>query len=179
MSKEKKVELLGIQTAISNKTLGYAMIILRILIGWIFLQAGLDKLFSNFTSQTFLQNAINPANPFLPLFQFFATQTSWVDPLVTWSQILLGIAIIFGVFFRLSSFLGALQMGLFWIASFEGGLLAGFPVEYGFVVNSQLIYIFLLYILGSLGAGRLYGVDAWLEKTQIVENNAWLKYFLG
>lgn len=147
--------------------------------GWIFLQAGIEKIVDDFSSQSFLENAIHEANPFIPLFEFFATQTSWIDPLIIWSQLLMGFALLFGIFFRTTAFFAGLQLFLFWIAAFQGGLLAGFPVEHGFLVDSSLVYIVLLFGLGSLGAGRIYGVDKWLENTKFVKNNSWLKYFLG
>jgi thiosulfate dehydrogenase [quinone] large subunit len=33
--------------------------------------------------------------------------------------------------------------------------------------------------LGAFGAGRILGVDAWLEDTVLVEHNPWLRLLLG
>jgi thiosulfate dehydrogenase [quinone] large subunit len=37
----------------------------------------------------------------------------------------------------------------------------------------------LLFGLGALGAGRILGLDARLERTSLVQNNRWLRYLLG
>jgi thiosulfate dehydrogenase [quinone] large subunit len=71
------------------------------------------------------------------------------------------------------------MMLFYWLAALQGGLLAGLPLEHGWVVDDHLIYAFLLFGLGAFGAGRILGVDAWLERTSIVENNRWLRLFLG
>lgn len=70
-------------------------------------------------------------------------------------------------------------MLLFWLGSFEAGLMAGLPVEHGFVVNDTMVYMALLFGLGSWGAGRILGLDSKIEETEIVQNNEWLKYLLG
>ena len=33
--------------------------------------------------------------------------------------------------------------------------------------------------LGAIGAGRLLGLDAYLEDLELVRNNRWLRYILG
>lgn len=70
-------------------------------------------------------------------------------------------------------------MTLFWLASFQAGFIAGLPIEHGFLVNSNLVYVAILFGLGALGAGRLIGVDQYIEELELVENNSWLKYLLG
>jgi thiosulfate dehydrogenase [quinone] large subunit len=37
----------------------------------------------------------------------------------------------------------------------------------------------LLFGLGAIGAGRILGLDAAIEETDLVRNNAWLRYILG
>lgn len=96
-----------------------------------------------------------------------------------WSQILIGLALLFGAFVRLAALGGAIQMLLFWMAAWQGGVLAGFPVEHGFFVNSELVYALLLFGLGAWGAGRIRGLDARLERASVVESNPWLRYLLG
>jgi thiosulfate dehydrogenase (quinone) large subunit len=52
------------------------------------------------------------------------------------------------------------------------------PVYY-WVVDDHLIYAVLLFALGAFGAGRILGLDAWLEKQDFVQNNGWLRWLLG
>jgi thiosulfate dehydrogenase [quinone] large subunit len=36
-----------------------------------------------------------------------------------------------------------------------------------------------LFGLGAFGAGRIFGVDAYLEQLDFVKNNRWVRLFLG
>ncbi len=181
-------ELLGRDVSFnySETWLAYSMLGLRVVIAWVFLQAGLEKLFDGgigdplyWSSAAFLQNAIAEANPLQGLFLFFAEYAAIIDPLVIFGQILIGLALLFGVFFRFAALMGAIQMLFFWTAAWNGGLMAGFPVDHGYFVDSSFVYMLLLFGLGAWGAGRILGIDRTLEGTAIVESNPWLRYLLG
>lgn len=181
MSRELELELFGRKGTLeySDSGLGYAILGLRLVMAWTFIQAGLEKILAESWTSTGFLNGVPEANPFYGLFQFFAAYPGMVDPLVMYGQVLIGIGLLLGVAFRFSALMGGLQMTLFWLASFQAGFMAGLPVEHGFVVNSNLVYAAILFGLGALGAGRLIGVDEFVEEHPIVENNAWLKYVLG
>ncbi len=181
-------ELLGreVEFNYSETWLAYSIFGLRIVIAWVFLQAGLEKLFQGgigdplaWSSANFLQNAVAEANPLRGLFSFFAEYASIVDPLVIFGQILIGVALLFGVFFRFAALMGSIMMLFFWTAAWQDGLPAGFPVENGYFIDSSFVYLLLLFGLGAWGAGRLLGIDRHLEETAIVRNNPWLRYLLG
>ncbi|MFP8956509.1 DoxX family protein [Natrialbaceae archaeon A-CW3] len=170
----------------SETWLAYSMLGLRVVMAWIFLQAGLEKLFDGgigdplyWSSAFFLENVVADANPLKGLFLFFADYAAIIDPLVIFGQILIGLALLFGIFFRFAALMGALQMAMFWTAAWQGGLLAGFPVAHGYFVDSSFVYMLLLFGLGAWGAGRLLGVDRRLEQTRTVQENPWLRYLLG
>ncbi|WP_255171565.1 DoxX family protein [Natrononativus amylolyticus] len=181
-------ELMGREVTFnySETWLAYSMLGLRLVMAWVFLQAGLEKLLEGgvgdplaWSSAGFLQNAVAEANPLHGLFLTFADYAAIVDPLVIFGQILIGLALLFGVFFRFAAMMGALQMLFFWTAAWQGGLAEGFPVENGYVIDSSFVYMLLLFGLGAWGAGRLLGVDRRLEETQLVRDNPWLRYLLG
>jgi thiosulfate dehydrogenase [quinone] large subunit len=181
-------ELLGNEVTFnySETWLAYSMLGLRVVMAWVFLQAGLSKLFEGgladplaWSSAGFLQNAIAEANPLRGLFLFFADYAAIVDPMVVFGQILIGLALLFGAFFRFAALMGAIQLSLFWTAAWQGGLMAGFPVAHGYFVDSSFVYMLLLFGLGAWGAGRILGVDRVLEETELVENTPWLRYVLG
>ncbi|MCU4751902.1 DoxX family protein [Halobacteria archaeon AArc-curdl1] len=181
-------ELLGreVEFNYSETWLAYSMLGLRLVMAWVFLQAGLEKLFEGgvgdplaWSSAGFLENAIAEANPLSGLFAFFADFAAIVDPLVIFGQILIGLALLFGVFFRFAAMMGAIQMLFFWTAAWQGGLMAGFPVEHGYFVDSSFVYMLLLFGLGAWGAGRILGVDRILEDSSVVKENPWLRYLLG
>jgi thiosulfate dehydrogenase [quinone] large subunit len=181
MSRELEVELLGRKSSLeySEHGLGYALLGLRLVMAWTFIQAGLEKILASSWSSTGFLQGVPEANPFYSMFQFFAMYPGVVDPLVMYGQVLIGLGLLLGALFRFSALMGGLQMILFWLASFQAGFMAGLPVEHGFIVNSNLVYAAILFGLGALGAGRLIGLDEYLEESSLVEKNSWLKYLLG
>lgn len=170
----------------SETWVGYSILGLRLVMGYILLSSGLEKLADGgwtnpggFTAEPYLVHGVDEANPLKGMYLFFADHLWLVDPLVMWTQILIGLALIFGIFLRLAALGGALQMIFFWMGAWEGGLLAGLPVAHGYVIDSSFVYALVLFGLGAWGAGRILGVDAWLEETDFVRANQWAKYLLG
>lgn len=156
-----------------------ALLGLRLVMGWVFLQAGVEKLLDpGWTAAGYLQNAVHPNNPFRDAFASMAG-SGLVDALVVWGFVLIGVALLTGALLRFAAFWGAVMMALFWAASLQGGLLAGLPLEHGWVIDDHVVYAAILFGLGALGAGRVLGVDAWLEETDLVRDNPWLRLLLG
>ena len=181
-------ELFGRETNFeySELWIGYAVVALRVTMGWVLFQGGITKLVTyldanpanDWTAAGFLANAIPAGNP---LTGFFASMAGnpLIDVLNMWGLTLTGLALILGAFVRWSAFWGAVMMLFYWLAALQGGLLAGLPLAHGWVVDDHLVYAFLLFGLGAFGAGRILGLDARIEKLSIVENNRWLRWFLG
>ncbi|RQG94212.1 DoxX family protein [Natrarchaeobius chitinivorans] len=170
----------------SDTWLAYSIFGLRLVMAWVFLQAGLAKLAEGgwgdplaWSSAGFLNHAVPEANPLHGLFVSFGEYAAIVDPMVIFGQVLIGLALLFGAFFRFAALMGAIQMLFFWTAAWQGGLAAGFPMENGYFIDSSFVYMLLLFGLAAWGAGRLAGVDGTLEETSIVRSNPWLRYLLG
>ena len=96
---------------------------------------------------------------------------SVVEPMVKWGQILTGFALFFGMATRFALIWGGAMMFLFYLAQF--------PPEHDLFMEYYLVYILVYMILGALGAGRILGVDRFLEKTPLVKRYKWLRYLLG
>jgi thiosulfate dehydrogenase [quinone] large subunit len=176
-----EADLFGRETRFeySDHWVGYALLGLRFVMAWVFLQAGIAKLLEpDWTAAGFLANAVPAGNPFGGLWVSLAG-SPMVDMLVVWGQLLIGLTLLVGAFVRLAAFFGAFQMILFWAAHLEGGLMAGLPVGHGFFVSSHIVDAILLFGLGAIGAGRILGVDAWPEEQSFVRSNRWLRVFLG
>jgi thiosulfate dehydrogenase [quinone] large subunit len=181
-------EILGRSFAFdySENWVGYSLVFMRVTMGWVLFQGGITKLVTyldadpanNWSAAGYLANAIPVGNP---LTGFFAAMAGnpLIDILNMWGLTLTGLALILGAFVRWSAFWGAVMMLFYWLAALQGGLLAGLPLEHGWVVDDHLVYAFLLFGLGAFGAGRILGLDARIEQLSIVENNRWLKLFLG
>ena len=170
----------------SEHWIGYALVSMRVVMGWVLLQGGLTKLVTylnatpddNWTAAGYLANAIPAGNPFTGMFTAMAG-SPLVDILVMWGLTLTGIGLIIGAAVRFNAFWGAVRMMMFWAASLTGGLMQGLPVAHGWVVDDHLVYAALLFGLGAAGSGRILGLDAYIEKLAFVENNRVLRLFLG
>jgi thiosulfate dehydrogenase [quinone] large subunit len=187
-TRQLDAELFGRETTFeySEHWIGYAVLSLRIVMGWVLFQGGITKLVTyldanpenNWTASGFLAHAIPEGNPFIGMWGSMAGSAT-IDLLVMWGLTLTGLGLILGALVRWNAFWGAVMMLFFWAASLEGGLLAGLPLAHGWVVDDHLVYAALLFGLGAIGAGRILGVDAVLEKLAFVEQNRWVRYLLG
>jgi thiosulfate dehydrogenase [quinone] large subunit len=181
-------ELFGreIDFTYSEQWLGYAIVALRVVMGWTLFQGGVTKLVTyldadpsnDWTAAGFLLNAIPEGNPLAWLWPILA-EAPLIDVLNVAGLTLTGLGLILGAFVRWNAFWGAVMMLFYWLAALQGGLLAGLPVAHGWVVDDHLVYAALLFGLGAIGAGRVLGVDAWLERREAVRSNPWLRLVLG
>ncbi len=157
----------------------YVLFGLRVVIAWILLQSGIEKLLDpSWTASSYLQNAVPAGNPFVSYFTAMAG-LPMVDLLVVWGLTLTGLGILCGALLRWNAFWASVMMFLFWASSLQGGPVQGFPLENGWVVDSHIVYIAVLCTLSVFGAGRIYGIDRWLEQQSLVEHHPWLRYLLG
>ena len=146
--------------------------LLRMAMGWIFVWAGFDKLLGDWTSAGFLVNATS--GPLEGWFVDLGTNSAAVDVidgLVIWGQILIGIALILGVVTRFSLFWAGAMIFMFYIAQF--------PPAHNPFLDEHIVYIGVFLLLGALGAGRILGLDALIEKLPLVRRIRGAEYFLG
>ncbi|WP_227133412.1 DoxX family protein [Halorubellus salinus] len=187
-TRQLDAELFGRETNFeySEHWIGYALVGLRVVMGWVLLQGGLTKLVTyldanpenNWTAAGYLANAIPEGNPFMDMFTSMAG-SGLVDILVMWGLTLTGIGIILGAFVRWNAFWAAVMMMMFWAASLTGGLMQGLPLAHGWVVDDHVVYAMLLFGLGAIGAGRILGVDGFLEELDFVKENRWVRLLMG
>lgn len=150
---------------------------LRLLMGGMILFAGLGKFEaisgSAFDASGYLAN-VHTASPVNGIYAAVASQ-AWlmdlVNVIIPITQVLIGLALIAGVFVRLAAFGGALQMIMFYLGSWEGAFLALF--------DYTLIYAVLFLALGAFAAGRIVGLDSYIEDSNIVKKYPKMKYLLG
>lgn len=144
------------------------LFITRILFGGLFLWSGLNKVTSGFTASGYLINATT--GPFMEFFQSLAGSPI-VDSLVIYGEVLIGIALVTGLFVRFASAMTIIMMSLFYLSAF--------PPEHG-LISEHIIYILVAKILAAFGAGRLWGIDGLLEKQPLVkEHFSIFRYLLG
>lgn len=157
----------------SETWVGYALLALRIVMGWTLFYAGITKLLDpEWTAEGLLLGAIPEGNPFGGMWATLANDWLWlIDPLNAWGLTLVGLALLVGAFVRWSAFWGAVMMLFYWAASL--------PLENGIVIDDHVVYALLLFGLGAFGAGRIFGLDEYLEAVGVVNRYPALRYFLG
>ncbi|HYI46455.1 MAG TPA: hypothetical protein VE174_13440 [Actinomycetota bacterium] len=161
---------------------------LRLLLGFTFLWAFLDKAFAlgfstgrnpetggiNFfgpdawisggsPTDGFLGFGLHTKEPFQSIFEGMVG-----SPIVEWGFMLgllgIGLGLMFGIMTRIAAVGGAVLMGMMYLA---GSL---FP-ENNPVVDDHIIYAVVLIGIAYVGAGRFLGLGNWWRKTNLVQKH--------
>ncbi|SNZ12645.1 thiosulfate dehydrogenase [quinone] large subunit [Natronoarchaeum philippinense] len=153
---------------------------LRLMMGIAFFQSGFGKVLAgNFSAAGYLNNA--PAangSPVAGLFEAMGSSALFVDFVnvaVPWGEVLIGLGLIFGALTRLAAFWGAFMMLLFYLGNWD--------VAHGYI-NGDFAYMLVFLSVAAFGAGRILGIDAYLEQYDVggqplVERYPWMRYILG
>ena len=176
-----ETKILGreVEVEYSETWLGYALVLVRVTMGWILFQGGIVKVLDpGWSAGGYLLNAIPEGNPFMGFWATLAGNPA-IDALNAWGLTLTGLGLMLGALVRWNAFWGAILMLFYWATSLHGGLSQWLPLEHGWVVDDHLVYAALLFGLGAIGAGRILGFDAYFEKTEIVKKVPWLRPLLG
>jgi thiosulfate dehydrogenase [quinone] large subunit len=157
---------------------------LRVVLGFGFLFAGLDKFFmwangKPFTAAGFLQfgtggqwlsqTGINPTKDFWVSLGQNASLIHLVDTLVVFGEIAIGAALILGLASRFAGVCGAVMMTLFFVAQMD---FANGPF------NEQLMYGVISGTIAYVGAGA-YALDTVVSKLAVTRRIPVLRYALG
>ncbi|WP_311171761.1 DoxX family protein [Halobellus ordinarius] len=153
---------------------------LRLMMGIAFFQSGIDKVLSgSFSAAGYLQNA--PPSNGSPVADLFVAmgQTPWfvdfVNIAVPWGELFIGLGLLFGAFSRLAAFWGAFMMLMFYLGNWS--------VSHGYI-NGDFAYMLVFLSVAAFGAGRIMGLDAYIEQyevggTPLIERYPWMRYLLG
>ncbi len=168
----------------------FGILALRLVAGWYFLYAGLDKVFTfiggsePFTAAGFLSfgtagttsatvaegTVVNPTAPFWADLAANGSALTAVDFLIPFGQVAIGAALILGLATRLAAVMGFLMMAFITIAAWD--------FAHGFVNSTSFLALVTLF-LGVIRAGEVYGLDAIVDEQPIVKRTPALRYVLG
>lgn len=134
---------------------------LRVTMGLVFLGAGLGKVTGEaFDAGGYLMGA---SGPFAGVFEAMAANPALLDVInvvVPATQLLIGIGLLVGGLTRLAALGGAMQMAMFYLASWDVAGPLGFA-------NSNFVYLVVLLAVAALGAGRILGADRSIERLEV------------
>ncbi|GGN09830.1 TQO small subunit DoxD [Halarchaeum nitratireducens] len=160
---------------------GYVILLTRLLLGWWMLHAGLAKFAflwdagaKPFAASQWLVAGTTAAPGWLHGFLAWAANTPFLlaatNVAIPVGEVLIGLGVLIGAFTRLAAFFGAFLAAVFYLST------VGYAGTY---VTGELLRIVLFAQLIAFGAGRVWGVDAVLERTALVENHPRLRALLG
>jgi thiosulfate dehydrogenase [quinone] large subunit len=164
---------------VTDRKHALAIAIGRVVIGIVFLWAGLEKIIGEglgtWSAAGFLEFATggtlgwpfvtgevaegtiyNPTHDFWVALAGNEAAMTVINYLVPLGQLGIGIALILGLLTRFGALMGTLMMLFFFVAAWD--------FAYG-VVNQHLTYAVVTLGLGIVGAGNYYGVDAILGRS--------------
>ncbi|MFB3895865.1 MAG: TQO small subunit DoxD [bacterium] len=152
----------GIKSNFKEPSYLWYMAVLRIAIGYFFLIAGWQKLVAGFISRNMLLTTLNDwvQNVHVLWYKHFLLEyaiphNTLFAFLVTYGEIFIGLALIFGVAIRGTALL-ALLMSL----NYE--LASGWRPGAGAIINKLFIICEIIILLSA--AGRVFGIDRILRK---------------
>jgi thiosulfate dehydrogenase [quinone] large subunit len=151
---------------------------LRIVLGWTFLWAFLDKLFGlgyatpsdrswlngGSTTRGFLENSAT--GPFQDLYRSIAGD-AWADWLFMIGLLAIGVALTLGIAMRIAAVSAAILYVLMWTVALP-------PVNNP-IVDEHLIGALAALLVALVGAGRWFGLGTWWERLPMVQRYPVLK----
>jgi len=132
-----------------------------------------------FSAGGYLTGAVpNSGSPFADLFVAMGQSeafVAFVDVAVPWGEVLIGLGLVFGALTRLAAFWGAFMMLMFYLGNWDMG--------HGYI-NGDFAYMLVFLAVAAFGAGRILGLDAYIENYDVggetlVERYPWMRYILG
>jgi len=141
----------------NNKVFAGVLALIRIYIGYEWLTAGISKIGNDFDAGGFIQGAIASASGENPVVQgWWATFLEAValpnaglfSFLVAWGEVLVGIALILGIFTNFAALMGITMNFAF---LFSGTV----------STNAQMVVLTIFLLVAGFNAGR-YGLDRWV-----------------
>ncbi|MFF3417467.1 hypothetical protein ACFYW9_22585 [Streptomyces sp. NPDC002698] len=167
----------------------YALASLRLLTGFVFLWAFLDKTFGlgyatpsgkgwtdgGSPTQGFLGSVA--AGPMKSTFHSWAGDT-WADRLFMLGLLAIGLALVAGVALRIAAVAGTAMMGLMWIAEWPPArhLADGSPsMSTNPFVDYHVVYAVALIVLAAVAAGDVLGLGRLWARLPVVRDHGWLR----
>jgi thiosulfate dehydrogenase [quinone] large subunit len=172
-----ETRLLGrdVSFGVSAPWLAYWLVVMRLAVGWWMLHAGLDKFLAwPFNAGWFVGGQASGTS-LAPLVTQFSSGAGleFVNIMVPLGQTLIGVGIILGALTRLAAFFGATLLSFFYFINGEtGGWSHG-------VVTGELLGLLIFAMIATLGAGRVLGVDAYLARTDLFDDDSRLRWLIG
>ena len=147
----------------------------RITMAWTFLFAASHQVFDpNFSVVGFLKST----KTFHDLFALFTTpaMAPVTTFLVEYGHLLIGLSLLFGFMTRVSAAFGIALMAIYWMAHMDWPFIEN---ANNFIVDYHMVYAGVLGYLIYRHAGRVFGLDGWIEEHHLLKDHPTLKPLFG
>ncbi len=153
--------------------INYVLGVLRIIMGWIFLWAFIDKLFglgfATLSEKAWLTGS-SPTAGFLqfgvhgPLASFYQSLagSAFIDWLFMFGLLFIGVSLTLGIFIRLGGFSAILLLFLMYTA-------VGMSPENNPFIDDHIVYMFVILLFILMDSGRYFGLGKWWSETSLVK----------
>lgn len=147
------------------------LLFFRLAMGWTFLYAASHQVFvPGWSVAGFLESTKT----------FHGLYTQFTGPgiapvlsfLVGYGHLLIGLSLVLGLMVRISSVFGILLMLLYWTAHMDFPYISN---TNNFLVDEHIVFAGILVLLIVEHAGHVWGLDAWVEKTDFFRQHPNLK----
>jgi thiosulfate dehydrogenase [quinone] large subunit len=132
----------------------------RLLMGWVFLYAGLSQVLSHdFTTTQFLSHT----KTFHALYEPLTSPAiaPYLTFAVSWGHLLIGLSLVSGLLVRVSGPFGMALMLTYWTAHMD------FPYiesHVNLLIDYHIVYAVMIAYLAVANAGHAFGLDGWIAQ---------------
>jgi thiosulfate dehydrogenase [quinone] large subunit len=136
------------------------VLVFRLLMGWVFLYAGLSQVLSHdFTTTQFLSHT----KTFHALYEPLTSPViaPYLTFAVSWGHLLIGLSLVSGLLVRVSGPFGMALMLTYWTAHMD------FPYiesHVNLLIDYHIVYAALIMYLVAANAGHAFGLDGWVAE---------------
>jgi len=135
----------------------------RLAMAWTFLYAASHQVFDpHFSVAGFLSHT----KTFHNVYAVFTTPAvaPTISLLVAYGHLLIGLPLLFGLLVRVSSIFGVVLMLMYWTAHMDWPHIED---TNNFILDYHLVYAGVLALLIGKHAGRVFGLNGWVERLQL------------
>jgi thiosulfate dehydrogenase [quinone] large subunit len=152
-----------------TKLQSFALVILRITIGWHFLYEGGVKILNpHWTAKSYLLDSGGFLKGFFELIAGNQTLLSISDSANAWGLALIGLSLLLGIFTRYSSIAGIVLLLLYYLShpAFPG-IEYLFPSDGSyFIINKTLVELFALLVVFAFPTSYIFGLQRMIKSTK-------------
>ncbi len=152
-----------------TKLQSFALVILRITIGWHFLYEGGVKILNpHWTAKSYLLDSGGFLKGFFELIAGNQTLLSISDSANAWGLALIGLSLLLGIFTRYSSMVGMVLLLLYYLShpAFPG-IEYLFPSDGSyFIINKTLVELFALLVVFAFPTSHIFGLQRMIKSTK-------------